>query len=591
MSIINLLDEKTINKIAAGEVIEKPASIVKELVENSIDAGATQIEVDVNGGGIEYIKITDNGCGIDPSDMDLAFLRHATSKLRNETDLNSINTLGFRGEALASIASISKVEMMSKPAARETGYTIVIEGGKILKKEQCGCPNGTIITVTNVFYNTPARLKFLKSVQRETIYITNIIQNLALSNTSISFKYRNNGKLIIATKGDGDLKSVILEIYGRGTVNSIYHIECSTDIAKIEGYIGNANIAKGTRNNQSCFINGRYVKNKTISAAVETAYKSMITVNKFPFFVLNLYCNPEFIDVNVHPAKAEIKFQDEQAVFKCVYNCIRNVLIKDINVSHEDNNANKFENIEKVEYIQQELNFPETKIYEHEEKIPDLRSSISSYDKYDKVEPENKDNESINRVPKFGPLSIIGQVHFTYIIAEDENNMYIIDQHATHERIYFEKYMALYNSTKLHSQKLIVPLIIELSAGEKYAVTENKNLFEKLGYEIEDFGGNSVSLRSVPVIYGNPDIKQLFNEILNNIMSETKGKTSIVERNIYTMACKSAVKAGDKLNYTEMKELIDTLRICDNPYNCPHGRPTIIKVTEEELEKKFKRIV
>ena len=589
MSIINLLDEKTINKIAAGEVIEKPASIVKELVENSIDAGSTQIEVDVTGGGIEYIKISDNGCGIDPSDMDFAFLRHATSKLKNETDLNSINTLGFRGEALASIASISKVEMMSKPSDKETGYTIVIEGGKLLKKEQCGCPNGTIITVTNVFYNTPARLKFLKSVQRETIYITNIIQNLALSNTHISFKYRNNGKLIIATKGDGDLKSVILEIYGKGTVNNIYHIECSTEIAKIEGYIGNSNIAKGTRNNQSCFINGRYVKNKTISAAVETAYKSMITVNKFPFYVLNLYCNPEFVDVNVHPAKAEIKFQDEQAVFKCVYNCIRNVLVKDINISDEENIPNKFENIKKVEYTQQELNFPEPKIYEHEDKGSITQPNLSSYDK---VEDKNNDiNENVTRVPKFGPLSIIGQVHFTYIIAEDENSMYIIDQHAAHERVYFEKYLTAYNSTKLHSQKLIVPVIIELSPGEKYAVTENKNLFEKLGYEIEDFGGNSVSLRSVPVIFGNPDIKQLFNEILNNIMSETKGKTSIVERNIYTMACKSAVKAGDKLNYTEMKELIDNLRVCDNPFNCPHGRPTIIKVTEEELEKKFKRIV
>lgn len=589
MSIINLLDEKTINKIATGEVIEKPASIVKELVENSIDAGSTQIEIDVKGGGIEYIKIADNGCGINPSDMQLAFLRHATSKLRCEADLNNINTLGFRGEALASIASISKVEMMSKQKNNATGYSIAIEGGKILKKEQCGCPNGTIITVTDVFYNTPARLKFLKSIQRETIYITNIIQNLALSNTDVSFKYRNNGKLIIATKGDKDLKSVILEIYGKNTVSNIYHIECSTDIAKIEGYIGNSNIAKGTRNNQSCFINGRYVKNKTISAAVETAYKSMITVSKFPFFVLNLYCNPEFVDVNVHPAKAEIKFQDEQAVFKCVYNCIRNALVKDIKIANEENPVNKFENVEKVEYVQQEFKIKDPKIYEHADKKPINENELSSYDK-----AENKKddfNEDVKKVPKFGPLSIVGQVHFTYIIAEDESCMYIIDQHAAHERIYFEKYLAAYNVSKLHSQKLLTPLIIEMTASEKYAVTENINIFEKLGYEIEDFGGNSISLRSVPVIYGNPDIKQLFNEILNNIMNETKEKISIVERNIYTMACKSAVKAGDKLNYTEMKCLIDDLRICDNPYNCPHGRPTIIKITEEELEKKFKRIV
>jgi DNA mismatch repair protein MutL len=327
MSFIKVLDDVTINKIAAGEVIERPASIIKELVENSIDSGATEISIDVYGGGISSIRIVDNGRGITEDDLETAFLRHATSKISEEIDLNTISTLGFRGEALASIAAISKVEMISRTKDNIIGNKILIEGGRILSKQQSGAPVGTIISVKEVFYNTPARLKFLKSESREGMYITDIVENLALSNTSISFKYRLNDKTILSTRGDGDLKSVLLGVYGKEVIKNIILINSIKDFVSVKGYIGNSNIAKNSRNNQSIYVNNRFVKNKTITAAVENAFKSMLTINKFPFFVIDVSVNPEFIDVNVHPTKAEVKFQDEQIVFKAVYHSVKNALI------------------------------------------------------------------------------------------------------------------------------------------------------------------------------------------------------------------------------------------------------------------------
>jgi DNA mismatch repair protein MutL len=612
MGIIKLLDDRTVNKIAAGEVIEKPASIVKELVENSIDAGANEISVEIKNGGISLIRVTDNGKGIDRDDMEIAFLRHATSKIASDNDLYSINTLGFRGEALASIAAVSKVEMISKTNENDLGNRIYIDGGRVIEKDQSGSPEGTIITVKDLFFNTPARLKFLKSESREAMYITDTLQNLAMSHAKISFKYKNNDKLIFATKGDGDLKSVILSVYGKSIFNNISEIDCSKDFISIEGFIGNSEISKANRNYQSIFINGRYVKNKTVTAAVEAAYKSMLTINKFPMYVLHLYINPEFIDVNVHPAKSEIKFQDDQIVFKAVFHCIKDNLIS-ISPITEMQNLDKnliLNEIPKINYTQQEMpinqyksNIPVSKPMERDNYIRENSGNSNHNINYVKENNFNSNSNISNEmdkdigpsirtsaIAKFEPLGVVGQIHFTYIVAEGIEDMYLIDQHAAHERIYYESYMNEYKASSLQSQNMFVPIVIELTLSDKQQVLDNLDFFKKIGYEIDDFGGNSIALRCVPLIYGNPDNRELFNEILNNLDIKGKEIFHVIDKVIYTMACKSAVKAGDKLNYREMSELIEKLRFCDNPFTCPHGRPTIIKTSYIELEKKFKRI-
>lgn len=606
MGFIKVLDDITINKIAAGEVIESPSSIVKELIENSIDAGATDITIEITGGGITSIRIIDNGKGISEDDLEKAFLRHATSKIEDEVDLNTITTLGFRGEALASIAAISKVELMSRVGSSAIGNRVCINGGKYTLKEQCGCPEGTIITIQDVFFNTPARLKFLKSISREGLYITNVIENLALSNTNISFKYKNNDKAILSTRGDGDLKSVLLAVYGKAVITNIIKVESMKDFVTVRGYIGNSSISKASRSNQSIYINGRYVKNKTITAAVEAAFKSMLTINKFPFFVISISVNPEFIDVNVHPTKAEVKFQDDQIVFKAVYHGVKEALIpiSDLYEKNSSIDKPKFEsNIPKANYTQERLNILDTPhittpIRNSENLYEKPNTQVFSTDNYINNNQEKSYNESVNinentldmKTPKFEPLAVVGQVHFMYIIAEGSDEMYMIDQHAAHERVYYEKYLEQYNISAVQSQNSLVPIIIELSLSEKGSVLQNLSLFIKLGYEIEDFGGNSIALRSIPVIYGNPNPKELFYEIIEGIDLGSKDILHTIDKVFYTMACKSAIKAGDKLSYKEMVELIEQLRRCDNPFNCPHGRPTIIKMSYYELEKKFKRI-
>lgn len=611
MGIINILDENTINKIAAGEVIEKPASLIKELVENSIDAGSSEITVEVRSGGISFIRVIDNGKGIGKEDISSAFLRHATSKIYNDLDLNNISTLGFRGEALASIAAVSKIEMMSKQKGSNTGYRIYIEGGKEIEFEECGCPEGTIVTIKDVFFNTPARLKFLKSESREAMYITNIIESLAMSHANISFKYKLNDKMIIATKGDGDVKSVILSIYGKEVFKNIIEVNCSKDFITTKGYIGNSNISKGNRNYQTVFVNGRYIKNKTISAAVEAAYKSMLTINKFPFYVLHIYINPELVDVNVHPSKAEVKFQDDQIIFKSIYHCIKDALIEESQIIQiEEKRENLFKDIPRVNYVQQEfksdLGIKENKVSFEETPSKTDHKSININSSSDSIVYNNKPDlykpiVKVNEQPvsqqtqnqgiaKFGPLAVVGQIHFTYIIAEGPEEMFMIDQHAAHERIYYEKYLNDYKSAGIQSQSLIVPIVIELSPSEKQNIFDNIELFNKIGYEIEDFGGNAITLRCVPVIYGNPDSKELFYEMINDMDLKNKDTSSFIDKTIYTMACKSAIKAGDKLSFREIDELINKLRFCENPFTCPHGRPTIVKMSYQELEKKFKRI-
>ncbi|HBF76281.1 MAG TPA: DNA mismatch repair endonuclease MutL [Clostridiaceae bacterium] len=595
MKTIHVLDSKTINKIAAGEVIEKPASVVKELVENSIDAKANNITVEVMHGGISSIRISDDGIGINKEDIETAFLRHATSKIKDDKDLNTINTLGFRGEALASIACVSKVEVISKTKDSLTGRKVYIDGGKIIKSEDCGCPDGTTITVKELFFNTPARLKFLKSESREGIYITEVVQNLALSHPNVSFRYKANEKSYFITKGDGDLKSAILSIYGKEIYNNIIYLNSSVDFIRIEGYVGNSTIARASRTHQSIFINGRYIKNKTITAAVETAFKSMLTINKFPFFILNIYVNPEFIDVNVHPSKLEIKFQDEQMVFKAVYKSVKDVLLSKSDILEP---PIKFTSNVPPMY------FKQGKMDVFNDKDENLYSSNKNeQNEGDRIKENNDVNSNINSngaeidspeikvsPSKIEPLSIVGQLHFTYIIAEGKDELYMIDQHAAHERINYEKLLNEYKASSIKSQKLLTPIIIDLSFDEKETVNKNIDLFKNIGFEIDDFGSNSISIRAIPIIYGNPNIKDVFFEILSEININESDVLNTINKVIYTMACKSSIKAGDKLNNMEMIKLVEELRHCENPYTCPHGRPTIIKTTFYELEKKFKRV-
>lgn len=615
MKSINLLDEKTINKIAAGEVVERPLSIVKEIVENSIDAKANEITIEVRKDPLKYIRITDNGMGIEKEDLELSFLRHATSKINSISDIESIRSLGFRGEALSSISAISKVEMITKTKDNDIGKKIYLEGGKVLYKEEAGHHNGTTITIKDVFFNTPARLKFLKSSSRELSSITDLVQKIALSNINVSIRYKIDDKLIFGTSGKGDLKEVIRTIFGKNIYENIIDIDDEDEDLKVTGYIGNTSIVKGNRTLEIIFVNGRIIKSPLISSSVEKAYKSMLPINKFPFFVLSIEINPRTIDVNVHPSKAEIKFQDDSLIFKRIYRVIKNSIEKNINIKDAFDDEVFKENVNHVieEPIKKEKeykpvaddierfvlkeNIGPKKAYEYKketdrnenpfykvENIPKNTKEITIEDSF----LPKKEKASSDKIP---PLKVLGQVNSTFIIAEGESEMFIIDQHAAHERIYYEKYDKEFNNFSIKSQPLLVPSSIELTPNEKHLLLENLESFQRIGFLIEDFGGNSIAIREVPILYGNPDTNELFSEILEEVIdSKDKKITSCIDKVIYSMACKSAVKAGDNLSIKELEVLLENLNKCNSPYTCPHGRPTVIKMSYLELEKKFKRI-
>lgn len=625
MGEINILDENLINKIAAGEVVERPSSIVKELVENSIDAGATEIVVEIERGGIQEIKVSDNGKGIIKDDIQKAFLRHATSKIKNEYDLFRITSLGFRGEALASISSVAEVEIITRTKNDDWGYKAIIDNGNIVNIFDQGSPIGTTITVKNIFYNVPARLKFLKTDTREQMYITDLMENIALSHPQIAFKYIANKKLIFLTQGDGNLKNVIYTLYGKNTYENLIEVNCSKETISLKGFIGNSKIEKNNRNYQSLFVNGRIIKNKTITAAIESAYKSMLSINKFPLYVLHLLINPEFIDVNVHPTKAEIKFEDEQRIFKEVYSCIKDALINleyipTVEVKHNFNNLTSENFIEQRTFIESNPNntFEVSDFYPTVEKkqsifetINDnnynvntnnlkIESNTNTFEKANNINLENvfeyeskpsldtPSLESNNLLPK---MTIIGQIHFMYIATESIDSFYLIDQHAAHERILYEKYFKEFNETGINKQILLTPYVIELSINEKDLVMQNLHLFNNLGLEIEDFGGTSIYLRTVPNNFISKNYNEIISELISNLQNYQNDKLKSIDKIIYTLACKNAIKAGDKLNYKEMLSLLEQLRKCSNPFTCPHGRPTLIKFSYIDLEKKFKRIM
>lgn len=804
MGNIVLLDELTINKIAAGEVIERPASVIKEMVENSIDAGATNITVEIKNGGISYIKVTDNGKGIAQDDLEIAFERHATSKIRSAEDLNTVTSMGFRGEALASIAAISKVELVSKTKEQDTGYKVVVEAGDVLEKEETGCQNGTSITVRNLFFNTPVRYKFLKKDYTESGYIEDAITRIALVNPNISIKLINTGKTVIQTNGSGNLKDVVYSIYGKDVANGINETTYKYEDITVTGVVGKPQIARSNRSNQLFFVNKRYIKDKTLSAATEQAYKGLIPIGKFGFVILNIEMNPAKVDVNVHPAKLEVRFQEESKVFQAIYHTIKDTLLKselvantekpsnqiertaesfeerlknirenakqneglfsfrkqrekqieqytneeskiktnvaeakpeikqenmsvepktekignplntsdillqlkqmkekmeeeikntstlkeekedyklensendvngkidnneDINVDDKlnendnDNSEEKVnikvnsdeENTNKEEQenanLKQEKNISEENISEEKnETIDDANAIIENIDdpeiqkEFEEIKGKMQDlndnpqvvSEDFNemyaklfgRVPiqeetenkeqeesttdavdiikdnisvfegqeeaKKPEYKFIGIVFKTYIILEIDKEMYILDQHAVHERIMYEKVKKNYYSEESKdSQMLLLPDVITLTHKEMDIAKENIKMFEQAGFSLEEFGDNTIKLTGVPTVCIDLDTKELFLETLDEINTVARtAKQEKEEKFIATVACKAAVKANMALTEQEVDSLMEKLLELPNPFTCPHGRPTAIKMTKYDIERKFAR--
>ena len=717
MGNIVLLDDLTINKIAAGEVIERPASVVKELVENSIDAGANTITVEIKNGGISYIRVSDNGKGFWPDDMEIAFERHATSKIRQATDLEIVKTMGFRGEALASIAAISRVELVSKREENEIGYKICVEGGDITDKVEAGCPKGTTITITDLFFNTPVRYKFLKKDFTEAGYIEDVITRIALSNSNIAIKLINTGKTVIQTPGNGDMKAVVYSIFGKDVAENILDVNYEFEDIKITGVIGKPIIARSNRSNQMFFVNKRYVKDKTLTSAAEQGFKGMVTIGKYGFAILNLDMNPQKVDVNVHPAKLEVRFEEENKVFKAVYHAIKETLLKGdlvgnpertdelkqesenikFNMKIEEHNAkpnvNQEENIKSEEknsgfaslennflaqiYAERqanklkedgkklsnnnvvtevddikELDNMETKALDTKEVNEKLMENIKKLEEFpatiQKEEIENtpkpkmsfaemyertfgrkiedaraeklqeekekyktelidiakpimpdKDLSKAENVSVFKDLEknnkpvykFIGIAFSTYIIIQMKDDMYIIDQHAAHERIMYEKVKAnYYNDTNKNSQLMLLPDIITLSHKEMDIAKDNMELFRKAGFTLEEFGENTIKLTGVPDICIDLDTRELFLETLDEINTVARtAKQEKEEKFIATVACKAAVKAHMALNEEEVDKLMSQLLVLPNPFTCPHGRPTAIKMSKTDIEKKFSR--
>ena len=676
MGSIVLLDDLTINQIAAGEVIERPANVVKELVENSLDANATSVSVEIENGGITYMRITDNGKGIEPDDIDLAFERHATSKIRKAEDLIRVSTMGFRGEALASIAAIAKIEMITRTKNNETGTKVIVEGGRVLLKEECGAPLGTTIIIRELFYNTPVRYKFLKKDFTEGGYIETAVERIALIHPEVGFKLTNNKKEVLHTSGNGNMTDVVYNVFGKDIASNLVDVDFQYENIRVTGVVGKPEIARSNRSNQLFYVNGRFIKDKTLSAAAEEAYRTMIPHGKFGFCVLNINIPPEQVDVNVHPAKLEVRFSEEGKVFKAIHYAIKNTLLGVDLVREDDEN----EYIPGVQNIQteenanvsdtfkskvvpisnegasqkrtlfdifkgkQEKNIPvkeealkdneyiievtqksdtdkksfmnnlttnsESKITrpieirnpEESDTLQKLETNVGQEDVYtnnkdtnDVITQENqmktffeKDFSEKAPIPEY---KLIGVAFDTYILLQMDDDIYILDQHAAHERVLYEKIKEnFYRSGGKEVQMLLLPDILEVSKKDMHIIKDHIDLFEQAGFALEEFGENTIKINGVPVICYEMDTKALFLDILDGIDITTRtNKQDIEEKFIATVACKAAVKANMKLDEREIRGLLDQMLLLDNPFTCPHGRPTAIRITKNELEKKFGR--
>lgn len=652
MGSIVLLDDATINKIAAGEVVDRPSSIVKELIENSIDAGATKVIIEIKNGGISYIKITDNGCGFASDDVELAFERHATSKIRKEEDLLHIKSMGFRGEALASIAAISKVTLTSKNINESIGVRAIVEAGNILSVEKCGTPQGTIIEVRDVFYNVPARYKFLKKDFTEAGYIEDVVTRIALANPKVSFKLISNGKIILSTLGKGKINDTIYDVFGRDIYNNLIDVDYEYESMRVTGVIGQPCISRSTRSQQFTYINSRYIKDKIISSAIDRACLQKYAIGKFAFAVLNLDINPKHVDVNVHPSKLEVKFDDEGAVFEAVYHSIKNALeqdaiknspfsiikneVKEANYEKTPSNEEQI----KVKYdsltgdfnvksiVTKEPEKKEEKIFKPyvaeenqeniykiafnnssnaeeniqidrniaiEENLEEIKTEVGKIESVDNILEENEASklENIKEVSQTKePIyyKYVGQVFDTYIIIQIGEKMYIIDQHAAHERLLYEQIKANYFSKNSNSQILLLPILVELTQKEMDAVNENQEILKNVGFEFENFGDRTIKISGVPNIGYDLDYKGVFLDTIDEILGVNKTyRESKEDRFIATLACKAAVKGNMNLSYKEQIALLDDMVKLDNPFNCPHGRPTAFEISKYEIERRFLR--
>ena len=683
---INILDDLTINKIAAGEVVERPSSVVKELLENAIDSGATQVVVDITDGGKKCIKISDNGGGILSSEVEKCFLRHATSKIKSIDDLFDLYSLGFRGEALASISAVSNIEMVTKTKEEMIGTKIVLSGSKIIKKEPVGTKDGTTITVKDLFFNTPVRAKFLKSTHAETINISDLINKLAIGNPNVRLKYINNSKLMLNTPGDNKLISVIRSIYGKEITDNLIEVDYEDEKIKISGYIGNNNIYRSNKNLQHIYINKRFVKSKVILDAINESYKSIIPINKFGVCFLNIKINPSEIDVNIHPTKLEVKFQDEKEVYIKIRDVIKNKLlnisligkyksydssenyvqnklnqieenkteVQNINIaknieykvkenneyenkdqetikineredlstfksfkealeeknhidkSKEDlhdnisyseslnnNNYDRIHDEEQSDYYSNmgyiENNIKESKYNDIDKKLEEISTQASFLEEQDDILDKIVDN-SQNAHFRASDFKVIGTILNTYIVLEKGTSMYLLDQHAAHEKVLYEEYMTKFKNQNIDMQMLLDPIVIELSSVDMLDVEKNLNLFMKFGFEIEIFGDNHIMVRGVPNIFGVAQSEKFIFQIIDNI-GDLESSYDLKMDKIASMSCRAAIKANDKIHFDEINSLLSKMEKCENPYTCPHGRPSMVEISKKEIEKMFKRIM
>ena len=643
MPNIAILNQETIDKIAAGEVVERPCSVVKELVENAIDAGSTAITVEIKEGGISFIRITDNGCGIEREQVAVAFYRHSTSKIRSAEDLLTVKSLGFRGEALSSISAVARVELITKTYDELTGTRYVIEGSKELSNEEIGAPDGTTFIVKDLFYNVPARRKFLKTAQTEGSYISDMVEKLALSHPDISFKFINNNQTKLHTSGNGNRKDIIYHIFGREISSSLLEVKHECEYFKVEGFIGKPVITRGNRNYENYFINGRYVKSNILSRAIEEAYKSFLMQHQYPFTVLYFTFFSE-LDVNVHPTKMELRFDNNNEIYVELCDTIYAILshkemIPEVpvdstpapkKIAHEYKepipepfekrrinevraaesrsvygqsvtsaakapavNEQLTDNTSKLQTAKASASAlvagtgnsvelaPETSTaYEPAQVVTGTQQTLGDYDKVFLTESSKKQ------------FSIIGQLFKTYWLIEFEDKLYIIDQHAAHEKVLYEKTMARLANKDFTSQRISPPIVMTLDARECEMLEKYRPQIEQFGYEVEHFGGKEYMISAIPDNLFNIDMKDLFIEMLDDFSNVTGRQTpDIITEKVASMSCKAAVKGNDKLTLPEINKLIDELLSLDNPYNCPHGRPTIISMSKYEIEKKFKRIV
>lgn len=645
MAKIQLLDQKTIDNIAAGEVIERPASVVKELVENAVDAKANAVTVEIKDGGMTLIRVTDNGIGIPKDQVKTAFLRHATSKIRSVEDLLSVSSLGFRGEALSSISAVAQVELVTKTAESFSGVSYKIYGGEEEAFEDIGAPDGTTFLVKNLFYNTPARRKFLKSATTEAGYVEQMMVHIALSHPEISFKFIHNNKNKIYTSGNGKVKDIIYHIYGRDVAGALIPLEAQNEDVKVTGFVAKPYVSRGNRNYESYFINGRYIKSSIIYKAIEEGYRTFTMKHRYPFVCLDFKINQELLDVNVHPTKMEIRFRNGREIYELVVDAVRAALLqkdlvqdvlretpkkKELPKTKEVKKPEPFEvnrrkeEVQKVDQqgqgVQQQVEKQRQGVQQQIEKPSHpvkktLTASESSkntkkptyaglnYNTQKKEFPQYKTDElssnqmTLREDPVFSVQArpdrkILGQLFKTYWLIEYEDQLFIMDQHAAHEKVNYERLMKNFKEKEIYSQRLEPPMVVTVSMTEAEALTRYKDAFAGLGFTIESFGGNEYCIREVPAnLYGIGE-RDLFMELLDAVSQENGTlDTEVIASKIATMACKMSIKGNQRVSLMEVEHLLDELMKLENPYQCPHGRPTIIKMSKYEIDKKFKRIV